>query len=359
MTMDELMASSFSKPMNFRRGDSVEGKIIEKNDNEASVDIGAKAEAVINKHEFSAEEWEKLKAGDNIKAYVAVSENDLGQIVLSSDLQPSKVAMGSPAQFKKWQKFTQALRQKTTLNGRVTEVNKGGLMVEIDGVRGFVPSSQVSLGSMGEGGKSEGLAGLVGQTLPLTVIEVDPSANRLVFSARTQVNEKLKEKLASFKSGEKVKGKIAAIAPFGLVIDLDGVEGVVYTQEVSWEGVEDLNKKFDSGEEVEAVVTGTDENLGRVNLSIRQLSEDPFVKVAESFEIDDVIGGTVTEVSSNGVIVALKDSVEGFIPAASIEIGADYQVGQTSNFLVAGIDKAKRRINLAPFLTSTKGLLYR
>lgn len=360
LTMADLMAAGYTKPVSVNRGDSIEGKIIMISETEIVVDFGAKAEGVIHKKELAPDRLKTLKVGDTIEAFVAVPENESGQVVLTiykQSLIRTDTGRGGKKgaeQVKKWQKFIKLMDQKTSVKGEVVEINKGGLMVEVDGIRGFVPSSQVSLDALSS---LENFTALVGKSLPLTVIEVDPNSNRLIFSARTKPSETVKEKLNQYSQGQEITGKISAIVPFGLFINLDGVEGVVFSQEASWEEV-DLPTAFKVGQEITAKVLSKDENLARINLSIRQLSEDPFEKLLSGFEADDVVSGKVVKVTPAGVEVELKDKVDGFIPAESTQMG-DYEVGKETNFLVAGVDEKKRRVTLAPFITTTKGLIYK
>ncbi|MFH0937313.1 MAG: S1 RNA-binding domain-containing protein [Candidatus Daviesbacteria bacterium] len=372
LTMDELMNSSLSKPKNFHRGDQVEGQIVAILDGEFLVDFGGKSEGIISKKDFPAAERESFKIGDNIKAFIA-SEGDLGQIILTLIKQLGRETGRSAVDNKRWQKFMQAQSTKSTLTGKVIEVNKGGLMVDIDGARGFVPSSQIGFKPIIDHIKEKGLEGLVGQQLSLTVIEADPGNNRLVFSARGQVSDDTRAKLEKIEIGQKVKGIIVAVAPFGLIVDIDGlpaslaersealragVEGIIYSQEVSWDEVTDLASQFEIGQEIESLVLSKDENLDRVNLSLRKLSHDPFEDLASKFEPDDVVKGVVSDITPGGVAIKLEKEVEGFIPTGSFEAG-QYQIGQEESFLVDSIDQNKRRINLAPFITSTKGLIYK
>jgi ribosomal protein S1 len=356
LTMADLMASLSAKTLSLTRGEEVKGEIITITDNEFILDLGTKTEGVISKNDFPDDELEKLKVGDSITSFVVIPENDFGQTVLSMQRQTGRTDRRSQEQLKRWQKFIQAQTKRSTLQGKVLEVNKGGLVVDIDGIRGFVPSSHVSLEAIS---KVSSFEELIGQTLPVMVIEVDPGNNRLIFSARKAVSQEVRDQLNQFEVGKKVKGKVAALVPFGLFVDLEGVEGVVFAHEVSWEEVTDLSGLYQVGQEIDAVVVGKDENLGRVTLSVRQLQEDPFEKIAEEFQTDDVVTGTVVAVDQSGVMVDLESGVSGFVPAEKVEVGNEYTVGQRTNFLVDSIDKARHRINLAPFLTSTKGLIYK
>ena len=350
------MAASFSKPLTFSMGDSVEGKVAAITDGELVIDLNAKTEGVISKKEIPAEQLSSLMVGDNFRAFVLTPENESGQTVLSLSRQSTLPQRAGRRGQPDWEKFIQAKSRQTAFTATAIEVNKGGLLVEVERVRGFVPGSQLSLSSVA--GVSQA-ADLAGRSFPVTVLEVDTKNNRLIFTGRPAVDDALMQRLAKFKSGEKVAGKVAAVTPFSLLVDVDGVEGVVFAGEISWEEKEDPTKDFSVGQQVEAVVSGADEQLGRLNLSIRQMEKDPFETLAENFQPDDVAIGTITAVDQNGVAVALENDVEGFLPAEKIEAAADYAVGQKTNFLVDSVDLKRRRVNLAPFITSTKGLIYR
>lgn len=359
--MADLLASSFTKPLTFKRGDQVLGKVVSVTSHDYIVELGAKAEGVLSKREIK----EELKPGDKVEAFVVAPEGDSGQVILSTQRQ----VLGSKRvieQGKRWQKFFQAMERKTLFTGKLTEVNKGGVVIEVDGTRGFLPSSHLSLGSMTSAKDLSAMEELTGRELTVSVIEVEPKNNRLIFTAPVKVDDQVLAKLQSYQVGDQVKAKIAAILPFGLYTFVEGaenpIEGVIYAQEVSWDSNPqggELKGQYKLGEVLESQIIGKDEALGRLLLSLKRLSEDPFEKMVEKFMPDDVVKGTVVETSQNGVVVKLEDGVEAILPNSKLEPGVEYQPGQTSNFLVDSIDKNKRKINLAPFITSTKGLIYK
>lgn len=366
MTMEELLASQTQKVINIFRGQQVEGEVVSKTEKEVILDLGAKSEGTLPTREIPDPQLKDLKIGDKLKAFVSVSENEHGQIVLSWQKQTPVSRFeggrthsrgGKPrGRALDWTKFKQAQREKSKLQGRVIEVNKGGLMVEAGGVRGFLPNSQVGFELLSKSG--EGMDNLVGQDLEVIIIEVDPDNNKLIFSERGQVSDQVQEKLHRFKAGQKVKGKIVAILPFGLVVDVEGSEGLVFISDVSWEKVDDLSAQFTPGQELEVLVSGLDTELGRLNLSVKNLSEDPFGEMVKKYPADEVVKGEVTSVSEAGVAVAL-DGAEGFLPVAKMDPGTKYEVGKPVTVLVDSVDTQKRRINLAPFVTSTAGLIYK
>lgn len=363
MTMEELLASQTKKLTHLYRGLEVEGEIISISDKEIILDIGAKSEGILLSKEISQDTRSGLKAGDKIKAFVVVSENENGQTILSSVRQSAFMRTegerggrnrgGRPAD---WSKFQIAQSQKTKLQAKVLEVNRGGLIVEVSGIRGFLPNSQVGFGLLSKA--SGGMEDLIGQNLTVTIIEIDQNNNKLIFSERGEVSEEIKNKLSLFKKDQKVKGRIVAILPFGLAVDVDGAEGLVFISDVSWEKSADLSKDYKTGQVIEVVILGLDEELGRLNLSIKHLSGDPFAKISEKFPADEVVKGEIKEVSETGVVVAL-DGAEGFLPSSRMNSDTRYEAGSSMSFLVDSVDANKRRINLAPFVTSTAGLIYK
>lgn len=365
MTMEELLASQTSKLITLHRGNEVEGEVVSISDKEIVLDLGAKAEGVMALRELSADLRSTLKIGSKVKAYVVFVENEHGQAVLSSspavrfEVKNIRGGKSRGGRSLDWSCFVVALNQKSKLQGTVLEINKGGLIVEAGGVRGFLPNSQVGFELLSKAGK--GLEGLVGENLTVAVIEVNSDDNKLIFSQRGSISESTKEKLLNFKKDQVTKGKVVAVLPFGLVVDVQGTEGLVFISDVSWERVEDLSTVFSVGQEVEVKVLGLDEELGRINLSIKELSADPFAKTAEQFPVDEVIKGEVTGITEGGVSVSLTNpsggAIEGFLPGSKAK--DKYEVGQTATFLVDSVDSHKRRVNLAPFVTSTEGLIYK
>lgn len=356
--MEELLASQPQKLVSLYRGQQVEGEVVAISDKEITLDLGAKSEGVIATREISSDQLKDLKTGSRLKAYVYITENEHGQAVLSSSVQTRMAPVSSRGgRSLNLSRFLTAQNQKSKLQGRVLEINKGGLIVEVEGIRGFLPNSQVGFELLSKAEK--GMEELVGHDLTITVIEVDAQNNKLIFSQRGSISDSVKESLEKFKSGQTAQGKIIAILPFGLAVDIDGTEGLVFISDVSWDRVEDLSKIFEVGQVVEVKVLGSDLELGRLNLSIKELTEDPFAKLAQEFPADEVVKGEITNVSEAGVTVKLKGDIEGFLPNSKVSTGLTYEAGKTATFLVDSADMQKRKINLAPFVTSTEGLIYK
>lgn len=352
-TMEELLASLSGKTLFLSRGQEVEGEVVALTDQEIILDLGVKSEGILNKKELPSA-GKEVKVGDKIKAYVDTG-SDSGQVSLTTQKQLPRSSFSGNRRNISWDKFIQAQRQRSKLTGTVTELNKGGLIVEIDGTRGFLPSSQLGFQTieLTKEGKE-----LVGQNLTVEVIEIDSDNNRLIFSQKGEAPEKAVKALESFAAGQKVKGEVTAVLPFALFIKSGESLGIVYNTDLSWEKNDNPGSLFKFGQTVEAVVINIDTQLGRLSLSLKALEEDPFTKVVEQYPVDEVVKGVVKSVSDAGVAVDLKGGAEGFVAASLLE-GNIYQPGQETNFLVDSVDKSKRKINLAPFLTSTKGLIYK
>lgn len=372
LTMAELLAKQSkeaqTKSLKVFRGQEVEGEVVAILPQELVLELGTKSEGILQKKELPKNELESLKVGSRFKVFVLQAENDYGQVVLGMQkpIQRLATSFGKVGQRtqnynekrnSQWKKFEQALKNGEVIKGMGLEVNKGGLIVETNGIRGFLPFSQVILSQAAD------LEKLIGQEISLMVIEVEPNQNRLIFSQKTNITEDLKNKLSTLKPGDAVKGTVAAILPFGLFVkleepDLSGVEGLVHTSEISWEKHENVPPGFSPGMKVSANVISLDPATARVNLSIKQLDEDPLSKIAEKLHPDDLVKGKVSKISSMGVTVDLGAGLEGLIHASKLE-GDQYKIDQEVTCLVDSIDVGKRRINLVPFITTTKGLIYK
>lgn len=361
LSMADLLASQEQVNISLSRGQQLKGKVIAILEKEIVLDLGTKAEGVLAQKELSEEALSKLKVGDTFEAYVVQTEGEGGQVLLSID-KPQRIInsrdrdRSSRPQVSsvRWSKFEQLAKNNQTVTGKGLEVNKGGLVIDIDGVRGFLPTSQMSVS------QAAGVDELIGQDITVFVIEVDSKQNRLILSQKTEMSDEAKDKLSKLKVGQKVKGRAAAVLPLGIFVTLDeGIEGLVHVSEVSWEKTEDPNSFIKVGEELEAQIISVDEGTGRVNLSIKQLSEDPFKKLADKYQPDDVIKATVSKVTSQGIFFTLSEGVEGFMTASKQDTDTKYEVGNSVNVLVDSIDTQKRRVNVAPFITSTSGLIYK
>lgn len=348
------MTDSTFKTSFVSRGQKITGKVLTIGDREVLVDVGAKSEGVIGKRELLSS-YPEIKIGDEITAYVANPEDHSGLIFLTLFLPTSgKIRIPSEG----WQRVIGAFSGKQKIKGRVLDSNKGGFMVEVFGLRGFLPSSQVDFEQMLPGGE-------IKDELSLYVLEADPQNNRLILSQRGQPKEELLEKLERFGIGQKITGRVVAVSTAGVFVEVKDeltetkIEGFIYIQNISWEKVEDLSGMFKMGQEIKAKVLGIDKILGRLNLSIRGLQPDPFEKLVSKYQEGDSLKGVVSGINESGMSVKLDEGIEGWVPTLSLGASMVYKEGEKISVAVEKIDQNRRRVILSPLLVTTKGLVYK
>lgn len=352
LTMADLLAKQPTKTLKLFRGNEVTGEIVAISDTEITLDLGGKSEGVIPVRDLTNDQAATIKVGDKMTVYVLFPETDSGQVLLTTRQGESTTKPNINTA--KFRRFLDAKASGATVIGKGIELNRGGLVVEAGGVRGFLPTSQVSPVSAGN------IEDLIGKEIEVVVIEADSLNNRLIFTQKVKVSDETKAKIAQIKVGSTITGKVSSVLPFGAFINLDdNLEGMIHISEIAWEKTDNIQSVIKVGDEVTAKVVSTEPETGRVNLSIRQLLEDPFAKIIEDFQPDDVVKGTVTAINPESVSLSLKDGVEGFIAADKLDPTQKYELEESYTFLVDSVDSKKRRINLAPFLTTTEGLIYK
>ena len=376
-SMEELLASSGYKIPSIRRGQEVSGKIVSITHSEILVDIGAKSEGIVASREMSSirDIISGLSVGDTIDVTVIYPENDVGQVVLS---------MRKASQDARWQDLEDKKKSGEEIGVVALEVNRGGVICDYFGLRGFLPASQLTK-------IPSQLSDLIGKSLTVRVIEVDRQGNRLIFSQKQPETKDLKaigKLLEKVKIGQKLSGVVSAILPFGIFVEVNVVgkedregkedsegekskpskssqpsessklEGLVHISEISWEKIEDPSKLFKVGDKVEVMVIAKEETTGRLNLSIKQLAHDPFLEASAVFSKDEEVSGSVARVTPYGVFVTLKDGVEGLVHISKISPNKNYQIGQKVICTIESIDAGARRISLSP-VAREKPVLYR
>lgn len=356
--MDDLLKSFQTRKLGYKRGQPVTGKVVEVTKRTVFVDIGGKSDAIVAEREYdmARDYFRSLKPGDEISGIVLVTENDAGQVVLS---------LKRAAADSKWKAFEKAMTDEETLEVKGKSVTKGGLLVEIDGVFGFVPTSQ--LGHEAESDPQN----LVGKTFGVKVIEVDRLQNRLVFSERMVSEaaeiEKRREALSVVEIGKEYAGKVMGIVPFGAFIEIIAakkgkvkkgeekevrLEGLVHISELSWEKVEDVTKMMKEGDMVAVQLIGMDEDTGKLALSMKRLVSDPWITIKDRYKVDSKHAGKVTKIVPYGVLVRLEKGIEGLIHASKMPADRVFHEGDEVEVYVESVDVDKRRLSLGVVLTA-------
>jgi small subunit ribosomal protein S1 len=333
--MEELLQNATQDKIGLRRNQQVEGKIISIGDNEVLIDLGLKSEGVIAGRELSAvrDFIHQHQVGDSITVTVAQPENELGQTVLSL-----RQASGE----KRWENFKEKMDLEEALEVKGVEINKGGLIVEIEGIRGFIPSSQFSAPFLGK------IPDLVGKNIKVKVIEVDKRANRLVFSEKAMHAQESQQSLERITPGEQYEGIVSSVLPFGVFVNISGAEGLVHVSEISWEKVNNPSEIYKQGDTVKVAVLSVDPGQGKLNLSIKHLLPNPWMELADKYNVGDEISGVVTKKSTYGVFVRLEDKVEGLIHSSKVTEEMNLQDGDSISCTIESFNPDAKRIALAP-----------
>ena len=357
--MEELLAEQDSDIKSFKHGDVVEGQVVRIDKDEILVDIGAKSEGVVSNRELFGRHGEgqpELAIGDTVLVYVLQPESPEGHVVLS---------LRRAGLERKWRAMQEQFEAGVIIEAPVIDHNKGGLIVDC-GIRGFVPISQiVDFPRRPQNDQprdaaqeiAEKLMPFVGRKLRLKILEVNRKANRLILSEKVALYEERREKrdelFSSLQVGQKVTGTVRSIAPFGVFIDLGGIDGLVHKSELSWNKVNNPESGYHVGEEVEAEVIDINHERGRISLSIRRLQPDPWHSTVADFKVGDIIDGTVTKLVNFGAFVRVRDGLEGLIHISELSHqrvahpGDVVHEGQSLKLKIISLDSERHRLGLS------------
>ena len=357
--MEELLAEQDSDIKSFKHGDVVEGKVVRIDKDEILVDIGAKSEGVVSNRELygrHAETQPQLAIGDTVLVYVLQPESQEGHVVLS---------LRRAGLERKWRAMQEQFEAGVIIEAPVIDHNKGGLIVDC-GIRGFVPISQiVDFPRRPQNDQprdqaqeiAEKLQPYIGRKLRLKILEVNRKANRLILSEKVALYEERREKrdelFSSLQVSQKVTGTVRSIAPFGVFIDLGGIDGLVHKSELSWNKVNNPEAGYKVGDEVEAEVIDINHERGRISLSIRRLQPDPWHSTVADFKVGDVIDGTVTKLVNFGAFVRVRDGLEGLIHISELSHqrvahpGDVVHEGQNLKLKIISLDSERHRLGLS------------
>jgi small subunit ribosomal protein S1 len=350
--MEQYLSDPSHDYKTLKYGDVMDGVIMRIDRDEILVDIGSKSEGVVPSKEFSSlssEEKQAFAIGDTVLVFVVQPENQDGTAVVSID---------RARQEKSWRKLQEIFEANDVIEAEVTNYNKGGLLVNLDGVRGFVPASQVSeIRGGDDASKQADMARLIGTSLPLKVIEINRHRNRLILSERQAIQERrdvMKEKLIEeLKEGEVRKGRVSSICDFGAFVDIGGADGLVHLSELSWSRVRHPSEVLKIGQEIDVYVLGINSQEKKIALSIKRTQAEPWSRVAAKYEVGQLVRGTVTQLANFGAFARIEDGIEGLIHVSEItdeRITHPKQVvreGQDLLLRIIRIDPQRRRMGLS------------
>ena len=342
LTMDELLASSDIEQL--KAGDIVEGTV--SSVQHEWVDLGAQGVGIVLRKEIGR--GQKVEEGQSVTTSVIDSEMEDGYALLG---------MRRAAKDRGWDELQKAYEAEEIMEVVAYDANRGGLLIELEGIRGFLPVSQLSAGNyprVSGADKDEilqKLNKLIDKTLRVRILDISRKDNKLIFSEKEALKDEIQDRFEQLEEGQVVKGVVTGVIDFGAFVNVKGIEGLIHISEISWERVENPRDYVKTGDEVEAKIISIDKD--RLSLSLKQMTEDPWLSEVKAFEKGSVVEGKVTRITPFGAFVQLSPSVEALVHVSEMgdEEGADpekiFQLHETKSFKVIDIDTEGRKIALS------------
>lgn len=344
LTMDELLAQSDIQQL--KSGDVVEGVVTSVRKNEVWIDLGANGVGVVMRREIG--HGQQLEEGQQIVVSVVDPELDEGHALLS---------MRRAAKDRGWDELQKVFDNQEIIEISPYDANRGGLLVELEGIRGFLPVSQLAAGHyprVSGADKDEilqKLNALTNKTLRVRILDISRKDNKLIFSEKEAVKDDMAQRFSKLKVGDVVEGVVTGVIDFGAFVNVDGIEGLIHISEISWERVEDPRNYVKNGQTIEAKIIAIDKD--RLSLSLKQMQEDPWLNEVKAFKKGHTVEGKVTRITPFGAFVQLSPAVEALVHVSEMsdDEGADpekiFQLNEKKKFKVLDIDTEGRKIALS------------
>lgn len=344
LTMDDLLAGDSVKQL--VAGEVTTGTVLSVRKHEVLIDLGPQGVGYVPRREVGFSR--QLNVGDEVTASIVDTELDNGYSLLS---------LRKAAKDKGWEEVQAKMESEEIITVAPYDANRGGLLVEYEGVRGFLPVSQLSaehyprVGSSDKDEILQRLNTLVGKEMSVRILDCDRKANKLIFSEKEAIKDGLAERFEKLKVGDTVKGVVTGVVDFGVFVNVEGIEGLVHISEISWERVNNPNDYVKVGETIDAKIISIDKD--RLSLSMKQLTKDPWVDEVEQFKSGDKVEGTVTRITPFGAFVQISPAVEALVHISELGDSNDvdpekvFTMNQRKEFTVLDIDKENRKISLS------------
>ncbi|HUC79164.1 MAG TPA: S1 RNA-binding domain-containing protein [Candidatus Saccharimonadales bacterium] len=344
ITMDELLDASTVSQL--KAGDMVDGKVMSIKKHEVWIDLGPSGIGVIMQKDLQGAG--ELEVGQEISINVVDPEMDEGYALLS---------MKRAEKDRGWDELQRVYDNSEIIQVMSYDANRGGLLVELEGVRGFLPVSQLAAGHYPRvvgADKDEilqKLNQLNNKPISVKIIDISRKDNKLIFSEKEAVKDNMQDRFAKLKIGDIVDGVVTGVIDFGAFVNVDGIEGLIHISEISWERVEDPRKYIKVGQEVKAKIIAIDKD--RLSLSLKQIQEDPWIQEVKAFKKGDTVEGKVTRITPFGAFVQLSPSVEALVHVSemsddnSIDPEKIFQLNEKKKFKILEIDLEGRKIALS------------
>lgn len=345
ITMDDLLADE-NGAKQLTAGEVITGKVLSLRKHEVLIDLGAQGVGFVPRREVGFSR--ALKEGDEVTASVVDSEMDNGYSLLS---------LRKAAKDRGWEEVIARQETGEVIDITPYDANRGGLLVEFEGVRGFLPVSQLSaehyprVGSSDKDEILQRLNVLVGVNFKVRILDCDRKANKLIFSEKEAIKDGLAARFEKLAIGDKVTGVVTGVVDFGVFVNVEGIEGLVHISEISWERVNNPGDYVKVGQTIDAKIISIDKD--RLSLSIKQLSEDPWMAEVEQFKPGTSVEGTVTRITPFGAFVQISPAVEALVHISELGEGSDadpekvFTLNERKKFVVLDVEKDSRKISLS------------
>lgn len=347
--MQSLLLKVTNVPV-FKPGELVQGKVALMTRRGLLVDFDGIATGIVAGKDVrdSLGPQEKIAVGDSISAYVIEEENDDGLVVLS---------LRRASQEKRWTQFHDSHVNGLILTVVASEANKGGLLLDLDGIKGFIPVSQLAplhyprVDGADPGQILQRLQALVGTEFKVKIISIDKENGKLILSEKAAFDDQRRSALGDLKPNQVVHGKISGIVKFGIFVAFDGLEGLVHISEIAWGHVNDPSAFGRLGQPVDVMVIGVDGD--KISLSMKRLTPDPWLEVAQKYKVGTVVEGVISRVTPFGAFLELEGDINGLIHVSEVSAdavtdpGQVLKPGQTAQAKVIAIEPEEHRIGLS------------
>lgn len=347
--MEELLSKS-DGPRLFSPGEFVEGKVLFVTKSRIVVELEGANTGLITGRELhdASDTVKELSEGDEVSAYVIDGEDKDGLVILS---------LRKASQEKTWRKFVDAYKNNEVIEVKACEANKGGLLLDVDGIKGFIPVSQLAplhyprVDGADAAEILRRLQALIGETFKVKIINIDSNNGKLILSEKAAFSAEREESLYKLQPGDVVTGRISGIVKFGIFVAFDGLEGLVHISEIAWGHVSNPSNYGKLGDEVKVKILGVEDD--KISLSIKRLTEDPWIRAAKKYQIGDIVEGEVNRVTPFGAFLELEADVNGLIHVSEIQDGKLRDATKALNkgdyvrAKVIAIEPDERRIGLS------------
>lgn len=353
-TMESLLESESLSVELPQVGEIRKGVIASIGASQILISVGAKSEGVVAGRELeqlTPEERAELKVGQEVNVFVLNPEDQNGNVVLSFKRAQEEMS---------WENVEKMISEETVIDTKIIGFNKGGLIVAIGNLRGFVPSSQISASRRAQSSgdtPEQRWQKMVGQAISVKIIEVDRERRRLILSERstnTESRSSMKDRVISeLEEGKVYTGKVTSLADFGAFVNINGADGLVHLSELSWDRFQHPKELLEVGQEVKVKVINVDREKKRIGLSMRALQDDPWKNRVEKFSVGQLVEGTITRLTKFGAFARLEGDIEGLIHISELsENRVEHpkevlKEGETKTLRVIRIDGEQHRIGLS------------